>query len=416
MSKGDIGSVVDTLEFDTADGTAPNVIHVVGDVYCVVYVGSSTTGIAATFTIDKDGNIGAAVLDTLTFEATTCLTPRIKYRGADVFIVVYEGVGQDGFLKTFTISSSGIFSAVLSTFEYDTARGSEPDLIQISGSVWCVAYSGDGADGFLATVTIDAAGTITGSTLDTLEFDTTFAAGIHILNVSGDIWVVTYRRAGSSNLGIITIDIDSAGTIAAAATDSANFRPTGATFFPKDLGQLVRVGTVGTDAIYALVYIEQAPGNDGFVVTFGVTAAGTIDTSDLDSFEFDTVSANTGTLLGISGSLYAILDDDNIRTVNISSSGVIGPQLATLQYDSAPGSSPHAILVVDSKDIVAIVFTGADSDGFVKTVAVTTLLAGYLWIESETLRYIDENKVERFLLGSRVDHAGSVEIMGWLGF
>jgi hypothetical protein len=39
--------------------------------------------------------------------------------------------------------------------EFDTVNGTGPDIIQVAGSIFAIAYAGSGSDGFLTTVEFD---------------------------------------------------------------------------------------------------------------------------------------------------------------------------------------------------------------------------------------------------------------------
>ena len=79
----------------------------------------------------------------------------------NVYAIAYAGDGDDGFLKTAEIAASGqITNTVIDTLEFDTLKGATPNIIPISGNVYAIAYAGDGDDGFLKTVEITTSGQI----------------------------------------------------------------------------------------------------------------------------------------------------------------------------------------------------------------------------------------------------------------
>ena len=79
----------------------------------------------------------------------------------NVYAIAYAGDGDDGFLKTAEIAASGqITNTVIDTLEFDTLKGATPNIIPISGHVYAIAYAGDGDDGFLKTVEITTSGQI----------------------------------------------------------------------------------------------------------------------------------------------------------------------------------------------------------------------------------------------------------------
>ena len=77
-----------------------------------------------------------------------------------MYAIAYAGNGDDGFLKTVTIATDGqITDPLIDTLEFDTSKGKTPNIIPISG-VYAIAYAGDGDDGFLKTIEITTSGQI----------------------------------------------------------------------------------------------------------------------------------------------------------------------------------------------------------------------------------------------------------------
>ena len=153
-------AVIDTLEFDTSQGKTPNIIPISGDEYAIAYSDVDDDGILITITIATDGQITDAIIDTLEFDSSKGKTPNIIPVSGDVYAIAYAGNGDDGFLKTVTIATDGqITDPVIATLEFDTSKGKTPNIIPISG-VYAIAYAGDGDDGFLKTIEITTSGQI----------------------------------------------------------------------------------------------------------------------------------------------------------------------------------------------------------------------------------------------------------------
>ena len=105
-------------------------------------------------------------------------------------------MGNDGFVKTVPIDSDGQIDSVVDTLEFDPTNGYEPDMIQVGGDFYGIAYSGSGNDGFLITIEIDAAGEITDTVIDSLEFDTSYCRYPDMLNVGGGLSAIAYSGPG----------------------------------------------------------------------------------------------------------------------------------------------------------------------------------------------------------------------------
>ncbi|MBA7473868.1 hypothetical protein ES707_09213 [subsurface metagenome] len=159
------------------------------EVYAIPYAGDGDPGYLKTVEIASSGNITDTVIDTLNFDTVRGKTPHIIHISGDVYAIPYTGGPADsdlGQLKTVEILSSGtITDTAIDTLEFDALKGKTPRITLISGDVYAIAYSGDGDDGFLKTVEITSSGTITDTVIDTLEFDTVKGATPDIVYVSG---------------------------------------------------------------------------------------------------------------------------------------------------------------------------------------------------------------------------------------
>ncbi len=148
---------IDLLRFDTETGKGvyPEIIHISGNVYAIAYGGVDDDGFVKTVTIESDGSIGDAVLDSFEFAPNNGGTPDIIHISGDVYAIAYEGQTQQGSLKTITISDAGTLSETcLDLLRFDTTQGKTPSIIHISDSVYAVAYTGESDDGYLKTLEI----------------------------------------------------------------------------------------------------------------------------------------------------------------------------------------------------------------------------------------------------------------------
>ncbi len=154
-------AVIDTLEFDASDCYYPDILHISGDIYAIAYQGTGSDGFLKTVEIAADGAITDAVIDTLEFDTANGREPNVIYISGDIYAIAYRGSGSDGFLKTVEIAADGaITDTVIDTLEFDTSDGYYPDILHISGDIYAIAYRGSGSDGFLKTVEIPSVGAI----------------------------------------------------------------------------------------------------------------------------------------------------------------------------------------------------------------------------------------------------------------
>ncbi len=313
-SAGEIAdATLDTLEFDTSNGQYPDIVHVSGDVYAIAYTGSGTDGFLKTVDIDSSGNIGS-VIDTLEFDTSNGQYPDIVHVSGDVYAIAYTGSGTDGFLKTVDIDSSGNIGSVIDTLEFDTSNGQYPDIIQVSSNYFAIAYTGSGSDGFVVSVNIDLAGNIAGSVTDSLEFDTSDGTMPDIINVSGDTYAVAYRGSGQDGF-VTTFTVSAAGVIGNSTIDTLEF--------DTQSGQQPRIVQTSS-GVYGVAYAGNS--NDGFLATMTIDASGNIGNSVIDTLEFDTGDGTYPSIIGVGSGVFAVAysgpgTDGWLVTVQVSAGG-----------------------------------------------------------------------------------------------
>lgn len=191
-------SAIQMKEAWAANVNNPEIVHVDGSIFAVVYRDNDYDGHVCTMSISAAGVIAATVEATLEFDASQGTDPDICHVSGDVFAIAYRGVDDDGFLVTVTITSAGAIALVggaAGLVEFDTDRCAWPDIMLLAGGIFAIAYSGDGNDGWLATVQISALGQIT--FLKNLEIDPTNCEQPSIIRISGDQYAVAYSGVGS---------------------------------------------------------------------------------------------------------------------------------------------------------------------------------------------------------------------------
>ncbi|MCK4332967.1 MAG: hypothetical protein KAV40_05245, partial [Thermoplasmatales archaeon] len=123
-SNGSINDTIrDTQVFDPVQCMEPDIIHVSGNVYAIPYRGNDDDGFLKTIGILSDGDI-TAVQDTLEFDTGRAIAPNICHITGDTYAIVYSGTDDDGFLKTVEVAANGaITSPVIDTLEFDPLVG-----------------------------------------------------------------------------------------------------------------------------------------------------------------------------------------------------------------------------------------------------------------------------------------------------
>lgn len=356
-------------EFDTSRAYDPDVIHISGDIYAIGYEGVADDGFIQTHKIMK-GNISSAI-DSLEFDESDCAEPDMIHITNNVFAIVYQGTDGDGFLKTVEILSNGSITGVIDTLEFDTARGKYPDIIHVYGSIYAIAYSGVGNDGFIVTVNISNNGSIADSIVDSFEYDTSLGEYPELINISNNIFASAYQGAGNGGF-VATIWIDNNGSINNTVLDTLEFETVRC--LTPDIIQV-------SDDIYAITY--DGEGNDGWMVTINISDNGSIVDSVIDSFEWDTGDAGEATIEHVIDDIYVIayakLDisarDGYMVTLDIASNGTIGSIKDNFEFDTERCREPK-ILRLHGATFPPIQFIIAyrenANDGWMRTIAVAS--------------------------------------------
>lgn len=365
MADGDIGAPVDTFEFELTDTKQPDIVHVSGDVFAIAFEDASGDGVVVTVDIDAAGQIGAAVIDTLKFDAVDGHEIKIIHVLGDIFAIAYRGVGSDGFLVTVDISTAGAMGATVEdTLEFDTSGCWEPDPIMITDGIIAIVYRDSANQGKIITAAIAADGQIGAATIDD---ENAWAANCNdpcIVHVAGDIFAISYRD-NTFDGHVCTMDIDTAGEIGAAVIDTLAFE-TGQATEPRMCKALGN--------IFAIAY--RGPGDDGWLCTVTISDAGAIGAAVEDTLEFDPVTCYRPDIIHLGSGIVAIayqgdLYDGFLVTVQTETDGQIGAAVIdSEEYDTDQGTYPSIIHV--SGDQYAIAYIGAGSDGFVKTPTIVT--------------------------------------------
>lgn len=369
---GDIGSsILDSLEYDTANGYDPAIIHISGNIYAIVYKGSGNDGFVKTVEIATDGTITNSVIDTLEYNTAKGAHPDILHISGNVYAIAHQGAGSDGFIKTVEIASNGqITNSVIDTLEFDNVLCSFPDLTHVSGNYYAVVYQGVDADGFVKTVEIATDGTISNSVIDSLEYNTAKGNRPQILGVGGEYFAIAHQGSGADGF-IKTVNIDSSGNIAGSVVDTLEF-DTGNTYEPSFLPI--------SDNIYAVAYRDSA--TDGKVKTVEIASNGQITSSIIDTLEFDTSDGYEPSLVHVNDDIYAVAYrgvglDGFVKTIEIADNGQITNSVVdTYEYNNGDAYTPALYHV--SGDVFAIAYRDYDLDGQLKTLTITQGGSSYM--------------------------------------
>ncbi len=348
-------SAIDTLEFDTSDGENANIIHISGNIYAIAYE-RYDTGYLRTVEMIMDGEINDSVIDTLTFDFARGLVPDIIHVYDDIYAIAYRGPDDDGFLRTVEIATDGqITNSVIDTFEFNGFDGREPDIIHVSGNIYAITYQGSGDNGYISTVEIATDGQITNWTIDNLVFDYVRCRVPNITNVSGNIYAVAYQ--GPDDDGFLsTVEIATNGQITDSVIDTFEFNG-----FDGRAPDTVHV----SGNIYAITY--QGSGDNGYISTVEIATDGQITNWTIDNLVFDYVRCRVPNITNVSGNIYAVAyqgpdDDGFLRTVEIATDGQITNSIIdTYQFDGFQGRLPDVIRFSATPNIAPVAVNDIDT-------------------------------------------------------
>ena len=360
---GDIGAVIDTLIFDTSAGYTPDIIGVSSNVCAIAYRGSSNKGYLKTVSIASDGNIGNSAIDTLNFQTSNCYEPDIIQVTGNIYAIAYRGASNRGIINTVSIAANGdIGNSVISSLTFDTSACYEPNIVQVASNIFAIAYRGSTNRGYIKTVSIAANGVIGSSVISTLIFDTSACYNPVIIQVASGIYAIVYR--GTSNRGYLkTVSIAANGVIGSSVISTLIFDSSAC--YEPDIIQV-------TGNIYAITY--RGPSNDGYLKTASIAANGVIGSSVISTLIFDSSTGYESDIVQVASNTFAIAYRDSsnlgyLKTVSIASDGTISQTVIdTLNFETSNCLEPSTLNV--SGNIFAIAYRGTSNYGYVKTINI----------------------------------------------
>lgn len=380
MAIGDIGVVVDTLEFDTSQGVRPNIIQIASGVYAIVYEGVDNDGRLKTVAINALGNIGI-IIDSFEFAPDIgTYYPKIVHVSGDIYAIAYNDTTNDeGRIVTVEIDSDGNITEpvidgpnAFATANIDTSQNM--DFIKVASGMYAAVYSNGFYGLYMSSIGISDAGTIDAAVTDTLGIITgnILCTDPSMIKAGGDIVAITYRESlPVYGLMLVTVEVTDAGAISDAVIDSFEIAGYGL-ITPKS--KIIHV----SGDYYAIAYNDTNA--DGILVTITIDSAGDIGAALTDSFEFEPVTANRINVIQVLEEVFALAWRDTDRklqlaTIDIDASGNIGASLID-QYEFKsttvwPYGFPKIIMVsTDDDGVFGIVYTDAAGDGQLVTIGV----------------------------------------------
>jgi hypothetical protein len=358
-------TVIDTLDFDTGGGYTPDIIKVTSNVCAIAYRGVSNKGYLKTLSVSTNGVIGSSAIDTLAVDTSQCYEPCIIHVTGNIYVIAYRAASNWGYLKTVSIDTNGVIGdSVISTLIFDTSTCYKPSIVQVASNIFAISYRGSSNRGNLKTVSIDANGTISGSVISTLIFDTSACYESRIVQVASNIFAIAYR--GSSNRGYLkTVSINSSGIIGGSVISTLIF-DTSACYEPS----IVQVAS----NIFAIAY--RGSSNRGYLKTVSISSGGAIGASAISTLIFETTTCYEPDNIPIAGDVYAITYRNStnkgyLKTVSIASDGTIAQTaIDTFNFETSSCTTPRIINIYNN--IYTVAYLGAGNDGYLETIGIAS--------------------------------------------
>lgn len=314
-------NIIDSYEFDGTKADFVSIIKAADGIVLIAYSKVDLHGWLISIAIAADGTITKSIQDDLEFDSTLGYPGNFLKIADGIFSLVYCGPGGDGWVKTFSCDATGqIGAAKIDELEFDIATGAEPWHCQVWDTIYAVAYRGPGDDGWVKTFSISETGTISGTTLGQLEFDMTYAYYCTICKAFNAFCAIAYQGPGDDGW-IKIVEINSSGAITDPVKDS----------YEHDISQGYAPFILPIGEGYLVLAFGHTAG--GVILkTFLCDADGKLNNTTLDTFQFTADAGSIPEILPVSGNIYLIPNrgaqgDGYLHTVDIITPGVsVTPQ------------------------------------------------------------------------------------------
>jgi len=322
-------------EHDEDNGTYNSLVKVDDNTYALAYSGNGNDGFIKTFTIPADGST-IELIAQWEHDTDYAIYNSFTQVDSNTYALAYTGTGNDGYIKTFTISSDGSNIAVVQTKEHDANQGQYNSFIRMDSDTYLLAYQGYSSDGFIKTFTIPADGS-TITQVQSLEHDSYHSYYNSIVQVDYNTYALAYSGTSTNTnssyyysfLKTFTIPLDGSSITQVKSLQNTTSNNTGT------YHSLIKINSEE----YALAYAGY--GNDGFIDNFTISSDGD-SIKKVWSLEHDTGTGQFNSLIMVDKDTYALAytgsgNDGFIKTFDIASNDQVAPQISyvSLPYDNS---------------------------------------------------------------------------------
>jgi hypothetical protein len=377
----------DVFNFETSCKN-PKIIQVnaTNGIYAIVYTrpGSSNRLYLKTVQIFNDGRINKTTISTLLLDTNISSYPDIVSVGNNVYGIVYGiTAANNGRLLSVNISNTGIISPVNKKLSFGDIM-IEPEIIKVveSTDIYVIVYNCIGDDGGLRTVRITSAGALTDVSLH-VWFDDDDGGSPEIINVYKKIYAIVYAGPILRQVGALkTIEIADDGTITLSRAIPPLAKTISQMPYETSVGNYIRsphiVSLVGVSPFFGICYSIDSPTTSlgGKVVAVLIQNTGNIVNLTKRNNTFEPYLCSTPYILPIDGFVYAIAyrsdaGDGAIKTIKIQNLGLIAkdPIFSMEEVGGVKCYAEDEILTTDGKYILDV-YRGFDAKMMLKTVQV----------------------------------------------
>lgn len=369
MADGDIGSVLDTLEFDTAAAIFTRIVRRTKAIAVICYVDTNSDQKVVTVEVDASGNITNTVKDTLIFNGASAYVLSIAERTPGIYVICgrmkLDAAAHAPWAATISVGEAGqLPAAVLATLKLGTGSVNHGDLRWLTGNIMVEVDVLSTNEAFIRTFECTSLGVLGGAAIQSYSFMGAVGLSSELCKInSGVMAAVSVHTGGAGE--IYTFLIGAAGFITTPHQDKFQFHAG-----PISVPRMIHV----SGNIYAITY--KGPGNDGFICTVTIDSGGNIGASVIATYEFDPAMGMNPRLHKVSDTIVAVVYNGPaspgfIKTIVIDAAGnITDPYHDTLTYSSV--ESDHQDIEHMQGDIYLISHKGLGGDGFVRSVDIGT--------------------------------------------
>lgn len=382
-------SYLDVYNFDSSCKT-PKIIQVTGSdgIVAIVYTRPSAGNrlYMQTLQIFSDGRINKTAISTSVLDASISYYPDIICINNNVYAIVYGiTAANNGMLISVNISAAGTISPVNKKLFFGDIM-QEPEIIKVvkSSDIYVIVYNCVGNDGGLRTVKITNTGTLSDISFH-VWFDDDDGGSPEIINIDKDIYAIVYAGPILRQTGVLkTIEISSAGAITLSRLLPPLAKAIDQFSFVSSIGNYIRsphiLPLTSLNKIYGITYSIDSPTTNlyGKIVTVEIQKTGSIGSSTKKEITFEPTSCSASYFFQIADEIYGIIyrgesSDGIIKTMWITNLGLF--KISTIIDIGELGGLKcyieDEILTADNR-YVADVFQGINMKMVLKTIAVNT--------------------------------------------